>query len=238
MEKNLYDMFAKAWLRGGGLWFYSDPHFGDEEMKTIRKDYISDDEQVKNINRCIGRKDTLVILGDVGDLEYVKKLRGYKVLIMGNHDKGASNYKRIVTHSPDTCPVCGNPVVCDYATYHNMGPEWSWCHTCGDSVKPVVHINDNRLFDEVYEGALMISPKIILSHEPTPNLPTWLFNIHGHDHSNWFTGSRHLNCCAEHIGYTPINFKSLVKDGVFKDVEDIHRIIIDNAIERKAKKGK
>lgn len=240
MEKHLYDVFAKTWCGSGNIWFYSDPHFGDPEMKHIRKNYITDDEQVKRINSKLSRKggDTLIILGDIGDIEYVKKLRGYKVLIMGNHDKGASNYKRIVTWDPDTCPHCGNPVLHDAATDRNMGSEWAWCPTCSYTVKPVTHRHDNGLFSEVYEGALMISPKIILSHEPIPNLPEWLFNIHGHDHSNWFTGSRHLNVCAEHIDYTPIALTQIIKDGLLLDVEDIHRMTIDGAIERKAKKGK
>ena len=191
MEKHLYDSFAR-WYRGGTIWFYSDPHFNDPEMEHIRKDYISDVEQVKRINSRVGRNDTLIILGDVGDVEWVHKLRGYKVLIMGNHDAGATKYKKI---------------------------------------------ENNGLFDEVYEGVLTISPKIILSHEPIPNLPEWLFNIHGHDHSNWFTGSRHLNVCAEHINYTPVSITSIIKDGLLKDIEDIHRITIDNAIARKEKKN-
>lgn len=93
MEKGLYDSFAERWYRGGSIWLYSDPHFSDPEMQYIRRNYIGDDEQIKRINSCIGKKDTLIILGDIGDVNQVKKLRGYKVLIMGNHDSGASNYK-------------------------------------------------------------------------------------------------------------------------------------------------
>jgi len=226
MEKHLYDSFAR-WYRGGTIWFYSDPHFGDPEMEHIRKDYISDAEQVKRINSKVGRNDTLVILGDVGDVEWVRKLHGYKVLIMGNHDSGASNYKRVAT--------VNGPFV--YNTFHSAPYTDVWKKHFEEhpEYKKMFNIEDNHLFDEVYEGALMISPKIILSHEPIPNLPEWLFNIHGHDHSNWFTGSRHLNLCAEHINYTPVSIASIVKDGLLKDIVDIHRITIDNAIARKEK---
>ena len=93
MYKGLYDRFAN-WFRGGNIWLYSDPHFGDTEMQYIRKDYIGDDEQVKNINAKVGKNDTIIFLGDIGDVSFIKKIRGYKVLIMGNHDSGASNYKR------------------------------------------------------------------------------------------------------------------------------------------------
>ena len=94
-NKFLYPLFDH-WFRGGNIWLYSDPHFSDDEMKYIRKDYIGDEEQVKRINSKVGKNDTIIILGDIGNTDWVKKIRGYKVLIMGNHDSGKSNYQRII----------------------------------------------------------------------------------------------------------------------------------------------
>lgn len=185
MIKGLYNIFGH-WYRGGTIYLYSDPHFGDEEMKSIRLNYIGDDEQVARINSKVGKKDTIIFLGDIGDIEYIKQIRGYKVLIMGNHDTGETNY--------------------------------------------------NKVFDEVYRGALTISDKIILSHEPIENLPAFWYNIHGHDHARGFKESRHLNVCAEHINYTPMRLDIILKVGVLKNIESIHRITIDKAVERKAKK--
>ena len=51
--------------------------------------------QIKLINNKVGRKDTLIILGDIGNLDCVNRLRGYKVLIAGNHDTGLSKYKEV-----------------------------------------------------------------------------------------------------------------------------------------------
>lgn len=186
MYKGLYDQFAHWFHDGKGtIYFYSDPHFADDEMKYLRADYIGDEEQVKRINSKIGKYDTLVILGDIGDVEWVRKLRGYKVLVMGNHDTGASNY--------------------------------------------------TPYFDEVYEGALIISEKLILSHEPI-NFP-YAFNIHGHDHSQWFkSDNMHLNVCAELINYTPIPLKSIIESGALKEIPNIHRETIDRATARKFKK--
>ena len=146
-NKFLYPLF-NHWFRGGNIWLYSDPHFSDDEMKYIRKDYIGDEEQVKRINSKVGKNDTIIILGDIGNAEWVEKIRGYKILIMGNHDKGKSNYDKK---------------------------------------------DNNRLFDEVYEGPLMISDKVMLSHEPLRLPDNCIFNIHGHDHSNWFNHRSHLN---------------------------------------------
>ena len=39
-------------------------------------------------------------------------------------------------------------------------------------------------------------------------------------------------------GYTPINLGKIIKDGVLSDIESIHRITIDKAIEKKTKKEK
>lgn len=239
MYKGLYDQFAHWFHDGkGAVYFYSDPHFADDEMKYLRADYIGDEEQVKRINSKIGKYDTLVILGDIGDTEWVKKLRGYKVLIMGNHDAGASNYKRAikeVEHNSDTCPHCGEKVEYDLQTLYYMGDDYAWCPWCRESVKPKRDVyEDNRLFDEVYEGALLISDKILLSHEPIDY--SYALNIHGHDHSQWFkSDNTHLNVCAELINYTPIPLKSIIESGALKEIPNIHRDTIDKAIARKLK---
>lgn len=196
----------------GSIWFIADTHFDDADIKKYRN--ITDDELVKRINTKVSKNDTLVLLGDIGDLSYVQKLKaGYKVLIMGNHDKGASNYK--------------------------------------------------NLFDEVYEGALMINEKIMLSHEPFETLFT--FNIHGHDHAgtdfkkyvlkrydadmsiadmskNYLetvkaNNLKRVNVCADWVGYLPISLKDVMRSGVLKNIVDIHRLTIDKAT-AKAKENK
>ena len=234
MYKGLYDSFSH-WFRGGSVWFYSDPHFADEEMQYLRKNYIGDAEQVKRINSKIGKYDTLVILGDIGDTEFVKQLRGYKVLVMGNHDKGASNYnrKQHALTSPVHCPTCNSPLVFT----RDLNDDNAWCYTCRKWIAPFeVIYEDNHLFDEVYEGPVFISEKILLSHEPI-NFP-FGFNIHGHDHSNWDSdNSNSLNVCAELINYTPINLNQIVKSGKLGKIDSIHRITIDNATERSKKRG-
>lgn len=89
----LYPCFSHLG-RFNNIFVIGDTHFADEETAKLRANNVGDEELVRRINSKVGKKDVLIILGDVGDVEYVKKLRGYKILIMGNHDKGASNYKR------------------------------------------------------------------------------------------------------------------------------------------------
>lgn len=235
LKIKLYPCF-KHWLEFNNIFLLGDPHFNDPEMVHLRKNYISDEEQVKRINAKVGKKDLLICLGDVGDISFVSKLRaGYKVLIKGNHDdKGDSYYQRV-----------RNEVKCFSTEPEDVQAEIAKCvadinlfDKLDEVVKKytTVKVEDNHLFDEVYSGPIWIAEKILLSHEPI-DIP-YAFNIHGHDHSNWFANDHHLNLCAEHIDYTPVSLVALVKDGKFAKVDNIHRMTIDRATEKKANRNK
>lgn len=202
MYNHLYDKFKDWFQDGGNIWFYSDPHFGDKDaflLRTnsftyIKEDHIKFDEmQLKNINSVCGKNDTLVILGDIGEIlnakPYIDKLKaGRKILILGNHDK------------------------CNSIRYTK-------------NINSSFHAN---LFDEVYEGMLMISPNIILSHEPLLiNFP-YAINIYGHTHE---IDNNIYNVCAENINYKPVCINRYF-EGIKKKTTDIHRENIDRAIER------
>lgn len=236
----IYETFAKVWDKQT-TWIYSDPHFGDEDLECGIKNRPSDEEQIANINSCAGRKDTLIILGDVGNIECVRKLRAaHKVLIMGNHDAGASNYKREVKKVVyDQDKYTREEAIADMKAKH---PGWKvWAEEEWGFHAPFKCWNvyaDNSLFDEVYEGALMVGEKLILSHEPV-DVP-WAFNIHGHVHSRSYgqkSHHRHFNCCSDAIDYKPINFNQWLKQGYLANIETIHRVTIDNATKRKVKRG-
>ena len=180
----IYDIFNKAWNGYQTVWIISDTHFGDADLRAGMSDRPSDEELVRRLNAKVGRKDVLIILGDIGDIEFAKQLRGHKVLVMGNHDAGRTNFEGV--------------------------------------------------FDEIFEGPVMLGEKLILSHEPI-QVP-WATNFHGHDHQ----GAKRKGCynfCADVIGYEPINMNQLLKSGIFKDIESIHRATIDKATERKKKRG-
>lgn len=105
MIDSLYVPF-RHWSEQGTVWLYSDPHFNeDEDLRIPFPNRPSAEEQVKKINSLVGRKDTLLLLGDVGDIEIAKQLRGYKVLIKGNHDVGLSKYEEVFSE------VYGGPLM-------------------------------------------------------------------------------------------------------------------------------
>lgn len=228
----LYPCF-KHWLEFNNIWLYSDPHFNDPEMVHLRKNYISDEEQVKRINAKVGKKDLLICLGDVGDISFISKLRaGYKVLIKGNHDdKGDSYYQREVIERFSNENMTEEDKALHASAFINGDKE-----TVYKIIRKYTTVEDNHLFDEVYSGPIWIAEKILLSHEPI-DVP-YAFNIHGHDHSNWFANDHHLNLCAEHIDYTPVSLVTLVKEGKFAKVDNIHRMTIDRAVEKKANRNK
>ncbi len=234
----VYKEFNERWCKQT-VWIYSDPHFSDEDLEHGIKNRPSDETQIANINSCVGRKDTLIVLGDVGNIECVRQLKGYKVLIMGNHDTGRTKYERkIVEEIYDQDVFTKEEVIADMKAKY---PDWQvWVTEQWEFHAPFkrwIGHADNRLFDEVYEGALIIGEKIILSHEPV-NIP-WLFNFHGHDHNRRNKrSSNSLNCCSDVIGYKPIHLNNFLKTGPAADIDTIHRITIDKATENKKKRGK
>ena len=184
MIDSLYTPF-QHWSEKNAIWLISDTHFNDPDLEKAFPNRPHPDELVKIINQKVGKNGTLIHIGDVGDIEWAKRLKGYKVLICGNHDAGGTTYADI--------------------------------------------------FDEVYTGPLIISDKIILSHEPLDI--NWMFNIHGHTHNLTYNRKGHLCVCADVIEYTPINFNQFIKSGRLKEFEPIHRIVINSATVRARKRG-
>jgi calcineurin-like phosphoesterase family protein len=238
MKKHLYDVFADRWYRGGTIWIYSDPHFSDEDTLKFHNAHFNtiqerDEHQIKKINSVVGKNDTIIFLGDIGNLECVKRIKGYKVLIMGNHDAGATNYIRV----KDTIETFSTEDMTpeDLKKFKENGwgmlsdPQHVKMYVAANEVLTKKYtktrVEDNHLFDEVYEGILVVSDRLVLSHEPV-SLPG-LFNIHGHVHAKVPDDDTHMNVVAEHINYEPVSLNKFFTSGKLKKIENIHRIYID-----------
>lgn len=233
MIPSLYENF-QHWSKKGSVYIISDLHFGDSDCKLMDENWLSPDEHVDLINSIVKKNDTLIVLGDVGNTSYISKLKaGYKVLIMGNHDSGKSNYQRkVICEEFNT--IILRKEVCQMLS--NKYPDSKIKDVKYSINKHSYAFIDNNLFDEVYDGALFISSKIILSHEPIHGL-NFCMNIHGHDHNPENKGdSNHLNLASNVCKYKPVNLGELIKNGFFSNIKDIHRITIDNAIENPIKK--
>lgn len=237
MIAGLYDYFQR-WSQNT-VWIYSDPHFGDKELAKGISNRPTDEEQIKMINSCVGRNDTFICLGDVGDISYIQKIRGYKVLICGNHDVGHTKYKREIKHKRFDVDKYSRLEAID--EMRKLYPNCKYTAYKGYELThaPFVFwevVADNQLFDEVYSGPLIIGEKLILSHEPI-NIP-YLFNIHGHVHTKHNDERTYsLNVCSDAIGYKPMNLNRLMKEGLTSNIENIHRLTIDKATEKRKKKN-
>ena len=91
-----------------------------------------------------------------------------------------------------------------------------------------------EVFDEVYEGPVMLGERLILSHEPLD--VEWAYNIHGHDHSSRQKTFTQYNVCCDANCYTPLHLNKFLKEGHLKHIKSVHRQTIDTATQRK--KGK
>lgn len=180
MIEGLYKCF-EHWGQRGGVWVISDTHFGEDDLKKAFPARPSDEQLLKQINSKVGKNGVLIHLGDVGDLDCARRLKGYKILVMGNHDQSATKFQGI--------------------------------------------------FDEIYQGPLMVNERLLLSHEPVDI--DWAFCLHGHTHHLYVRRPGHLCVCSDVVGYMPVNFNQFVKSGRLSEVTPLHRITIDKATERK-----
>ncbi len=80
---------------------YADPHFSHANIiKYEARPFANADEMnetiINNHNKVISKKDKVFILGDFAltskekTAEIINRLNGYKILVMGNHDRGRS----------------------------------------------------------------------------------------------------------------------------------------------------
>lgn len=233
MIAGLYDNF-KHWHISGTVWVISDTHFGDKELAAGIPGRPDDETLVKLINSKVGKNDTLIHLGDCGDISFIQKLKGYKILIAGNHDAGHTHYKRKVHNEEFELPFDKKEAInIMREKYPNskITIEESDMSFRPFSMPYWDAYADNCLFFEIYEGPVMIGPKLILSHEPV-NVP-WAFNLHGHIHDpKHKNDSHHFNCNLDTTGYCPINLNQWMKQGYLSRIEDIHRQTINTATVR------
>lgn len=95
-----------------------------------------------------------------------------------------------------------------------------------------------KYFNEIYETALIIAPKIILSHERL--LTAGFVNIHGHEHSgpefnrypNTIGADENritvgVNLAANKVNYQPWCLNNAVKGGLISKIDNIHRLAIE-----------
>lgn len=94
-------------INNKNVFFYADPHFGHKNViRYCHRPFTSVSEMntqlIKNFNNVVTNDDVVYILGDISFLnttsttEIVKSLKGYKILVKGNHDnKSNTAYRKM-----------------------------------------------------------------------------------------------------------------------------------------------
>jgi calcineurin-like phosphoesterase family protein len=143
MIESLYPCF-KCWSEKGSVYLISDTHFFDEDREYMGYD-IPESVQIERIASVCHKNDTLIHLGDVGSVEWMNKIKAYKVLIMGNHDQSIekmSKYfdevysgplwisqKLVLSHEPIVVEdENGVPIAINIHGHDHSGEVWDYYH--------------------------------------------------------------------------------------------------------------
>lgn len=234
----VYEYFEKMFTDVQDVWAVSDTHFGDTDLRAGLPHRPSDDELIRLINSKCGKSSALIHLGDVGEISCIPRLKAkVKILVMGNHDKGAENYKRkTLTRVFDKEIFSKEQAI---AAAKAEYPDYYITTVDEDEASPFAFWRvemDNKLFDYIFEGPVLLGEKLILSHEPLMGIP-WAMNIHGHDHAGATHDPYHRNICLDAEGYELCHLITELKSGLLAHIKSSKRCVIDRATERKKKRG-
>lgn len=189
------------------LFFTSDTHFGHANIINLSNRPFADVQEmnealVANWNSVVGPDDFVYHLGDVAlgpirdSLEYIRRLNGYKMLIIGNHDRNFRLGKRSGGLEPeqwdDVYEEVGFRKVDQGGTISFGGMKFALSHFpySGDSHADERH-KEARRQDE--------------------GMPL----IHGHTHSSGDPFSRSVNGTPQiHVGVDAWDFRPVSADAV------------------------
>ena len=209
MIDSLYYPFRK-WSENAAVWRYSDPHFGDFESYTFRglitdktKEEL-DKFQVDRINKFVNKNDTIIFLGDIGDPTPLKKIKGHKVLIAGNHDRGAAFYKEYFDEIYTGCLTISDRIILSHEPIEGCPPFLFNIHG---------HDHNGTDFKEyVFRDCDAVSSEKMA--------------INALAAAKQYKLNR-FNVCAEWINYKPVALKDIINSGVLSNIPTIHRDYLD-----------
>lgn len=145
MIKSLYPKF-QSWSDGGSVMILSDTHFEDSDCELMDENWITPQEQVDIINSKVMKCDTFVHLGDVGNPEWIDKIKAhYKVLIMGNHDQSIKKFEPYFDEIYAGPLFIGKKILLSHEPVYGL----SWCLN--------IHGHDHSNIEEYKDGCKHIN---------------------------------------------------------------------------------
>lgn len=81
------------------IYLIADLHFDDEKIMNYENRPFGtvsemNEKIINNWNNVVSEDDTVYLLGDIGNEQYISRLNGIKYLVKGNHDTFDNNYYR------------------------------------------------------------------------------------------------------------------------------------------------
>lgn len=182
------------------IWVFSDPHFGHDNIirycnrpfKNIKE---MDNQLVTNYNRLVRPHDVVYFLGDIGfKLDVIKKMKGKKILIVGNHDKKSHTYYYSL----------GFQAILESALITYGKKRVFLSHYPYRPFLQKIRVISKKLVRMIKRGRsikqLLQQTKVELAKYPKK----YKRMIHGHTHSNVRYSKSGINACVDAWNYGPV----------------------------------
>lgn len=132
--------------------FISDLHIGDANILTYEHrpfKNLKDMEEtiIKNWNNVVTDKDTVYLMGDIGDISVLKKLKGNIIIVLGNHDNADMIVKEYPNMEINKHPIMVGPLWLSHEPIGYMPPEIPYLNIHGH-----LHRFDYGLPDRTWAG--------------------------------------------------------------------------------------
>jgi calcineurin-like phosphoesterase family protein len=191
------------------VFFYSDPHFGHENINIFCERPFMDSHKMNKViterwNEIVGDNDIVYLLGDIATprsnsaLKYIEKLNGHIVVVRGNHDKGRLLQELPVYTSRLFMNINGFKTVVQHRPFY-----YKRAHIEG---KDTYSDHDKSLDEIYYQGTFQfcLHGHIHNNYNELWNPATGRFKKHG---LSWTGLSLNLSC--EVLNYYPISLEDI-----------------------------
>ena len=145
------------------VFFIADTHFGHKEIINFENRPFKNTEEmneilIQNWNKTVSEKDVIFLLGDFDKKkkeeiqQYISALNGYKILIMGNHDRvyplswwAGAGFQEVIQY----------PVI--YKEWFLLSPDPSHINKNMPYANIFGHVHGNPLYTDVSRQSFCVS---------------------------------------------------------------------------------
>ena len=207
-------LFNKWRLSYRNIWVISDLFLNSKISSLVDENWVDVDKQIEIINKKISDRDLLIVIGDPGDIKYIKEINCSKILITDSRKLCKKlylnkKYSRYLSFDEEIEYIRAENK--EYVLNELLALKPQYYNVKVDTINSRVDY-DCGMFDEIYDGPLMIRPHIVLSHRPV-KISRGL-NVHGDsfydgeskrvkDNLVWF------NVTCNVLNFEPVNLEKI-----------------------------